>query len=94
VLETLKDVDDRRESIAEICRRVNAIIAELGVPRVSYVHLRRLVHEHRWEEDARRARREELLRIVAEMYLDSLSGRVTDPFSAAERVRRARRTER
>ncbi len=49
----LRRLDDRRVSIAETCRRVGALAEELGVPRPSYVHLRRLVVAEREREDDR-----------------------------------------
>jgi len=59
--------DDRRRPIARTWRRVNDLLDSIGVPRVSYEHLRRLVVEHRREEDATKARRRELARVAIEL---------------------------
>src|SRR5436309_10665055 len=70
--------------MAEISRRVGATAAELGLPKPSYVHLRRLIVAHREEEDAERRRREEIRRI--------LGGGLPRPAPRAsrQRVRRGR----
>jgi hypothetical protein len=47
ILEAVRALDDRTESMAEISRRVGVAAAQLGLPKPSYVHLRRYIVEHR-----------------------------------------------
>jgi hypothetical protein len=50
----LAALDDRTIPIAETCRRLGAVAEALGVPRPSYVHVRRLVHAERRRRAAAR----------------------------------------
>ena len=83
-------LDDRQLPVAEVCRRVNRVVERERAPRISYVHFRRLVHEHRAREDARRARRAALLKMAA-VYSDASAGRRIDAYEVAERVAQAGR---
>jgi hypothetical protein len=47
LLDALVRIDDGRQPIAEICRRVGAEADRLGLTRPSYERLRELVHESR-----------------------------------------------
>jgi hypothetical protein len=89
ILDAVRALDDRSESMAEISRRVGAAAAQLGLPKPSYVHLRRLIVAHREEEDAERARREEIQHIVSDVYLDLNRGRVVNAYDVADRIREA-----
>ena len=80
-------LDDRSESLAEICRRVGHEAEGLGLPRPSYVHLRRLILRRRAAEDARREARRELLRIALEVNRDVTFGRRVDPWAIEAEVR-------
>ena len=91
IVVALRELDDRGEPIAEICRRVAAHVGELGITRPSYVHLRRLILAERERHDEARARREELLRIAADVYFDVARSKVVDAYEVAERVREAGR---
>ena len=91
ILLAVRALDDRAEPMAEISRRVGATAAELGLPKPSYVHLRRLIVAHREEEDAERRRREEIRRILGEAYLDLYRGRVVNAYDVADRIREAGR---
>jgi len=91
ILLAVRALDDRAEPMAEISRRVGATAAELGLPKPSYVHLRRLIVAHREEEDAERRRREEIRRILGEAYLDLHRGRVVNAYDVADRIREAGR---
>jgi hypothetical protein len=53
LLDAIDRIDDRREPLAEIARRVAAEADRLGLTRPSYERLRQLIHESR----AIRARR-------------------------------------
>jgi hypothetical protein len=75
--------------MAEISRRVGAAAAELGLPKPSYVHLRRVIVAHREEEDAERRRREEIARIWADVYFDVYRGKRVDAYDVADRIREA-----
>ena len=77
--------------MAEISRRVGVAAAQLGLPKPSYVHLRRFIVAHREEEDAERARREEIRRILSDAYYDVMRSRVVDAYDVAERIREAGR---
>jgi len=91
ILEAVRALDDRSEPMAEIARRIGAAAAQFGLPKPSYVHLRRLLVAHRREQDADRARNEEIRRILADAYLDLNRGRIVDAYEVADRIRRARR---
>ncbi|MDX6408983.1 MAG: hypothetical protein QOE13_2054 [Gaiellaceae bacterium] len=89
ILDAVRALDDRTEPMAEISRRVGAAAAQLGLPKPSYVHLRRYIVEHREQEDRERARREEILRILGGIYLDVTHGKVVDAYEVADRIREA-----
>lgn len=91
ILLAVRTLDDRTQPMAEIARRVGAAAAELGLPRPSYVHLRRLILAYREEEDAEQRRREEIKQIAAEVYLDLYRGRRVDAYEVADRIRDAGR---
>ena len=55
LIRALRSLDDRRQPIAEICRRAGDVADRLGVTRPSYVHVRRLVLAERARRDAARA---------------------------------------
>ena len=91
ILEAVRALDDRTESMAEISRRVGVAAAQLGLPKPSYVHLRRFIVADREEEDGERARREEIRRILYDAYYDVMRSRVVDAYDVAERIREAGR---
>jgi len=47
LLDAIRRVDDDTEPIAETCRRVGEVATALGLPRPSYVHVRRIVRMER-----------------------------------------------
>ncbi|MGZ8692569.1 MAG: hypothetical protein ACXWZY_00870 [Gaiellaceae bacterium] len=77
--------------MAEISRRVGVAAAQLGLPKPSYVHLRRYIIAHREHEDAERARRDEIRQILFDAYYDFMRSRVIDAYDVAERIREAGR---
>ena len=91
ILDALRALDDRTESMAEISRRVGAAAARFGLPKPSYVHLRRHIVAYRNAEDAERARREEIRRILGDVYMDMYRGRVVNAYEVADRIREAGR---
>ncbi len=91
ILEAVWALDDRAESMAEISRRVGVTAAQLGLPKPSYVHLRRYIVARREEEDAQRARRDEIRQILYDAYYDFMRSRVVDAYDVAERIREAGR---
>ena len=91
ILEAVRALDDRTESMAEISRRVGVAAAQLGLPKPSYVHLRRFIVAHREEEDGERARREEIRRVLYDAYYDVMRSRVVDAYDIADRIREAGR---
>jgi len=84
ILELVDALDDRGESIAEICRRVGVGAERLGLTRPSYVHLRRVIQVKRLRED-------ELREIVNDVARDLIRGVLVDAYEVADRVRDARR---
>jgi hypothetical protein len=91
ILDAVRALDDRTESMAEISRRVGVAAAQLGLPKPSYVHVRRYIVAHRDEEDAERARRDEIRKILWDAYYDFLQSRVVDAYEVADRIREAGR---
>jgi hypothetical protein len=89
ILAAVRALDDRTESMAEVSRRVGVAAAQLGLPKPSYVHLRRYIVEHREEEDRERERREELRQIFADVYFDVMRSKVVDAYEVADRIREA-----
>jgi hypothetical protein len=83
VLAAVRRLDDERLPIAETCRRVGDAAAELGLPRPSYVHLRRIVKA---ERELRQARRE----IAADLLSDLAAGKAPRVERAAERAQEAK----
>lgn len=91
ILDAVRALDDRTESMAEISRRVGVAAAQLGLPKPSYVHVRRYIVAHREEEDAERARRDEIRKILWDAYYDFMQSRVVDAYEVADRIREAGR---
>ena len=91
ILDAVRALDDRTESMAEISRRVGLAAAQLGLPKPSYVHVRRYIVAHREEEDAERARRDEIRQILYDAYYDFMRSRVVNAYDVAERIREAGR---
>ncbi len=91
ILEAVRALDDRTESMAEISRRVGVAAAQLGLPKPSYVHLRRYIISHREQEDAERARRDEVRQILLDAYYDFMQSRIIDTYDVADRIREAGR---
>jgi hypothetical protein len=86
LLAALAELDDRRQPIAEVCRKVGVVAEALGLPRPSYVHVRRRVHERRTREDVELARRAAVRGIIADVASDVVAGRFVDPYEVAGRV--------
>jgi hypothetical protein len=82
VLAAVRRLDDEGVPIAETCRRVGEVAAALGLPRPSYVHLRRVVKADR---ELRRARRE----IAGELVSDLGAGLAPRLARAIEQAREA-----
>jgi hypothetical protein len=76
-------LDDPNQPIAETCRRVGARAESLGLPRPSYVHLRRYIVDDR-------ARRGTIRQILADTHLDVMRSRVVDGYDLVERIGEAR----
>jgi hypothetical protein len=91
ILEAVRALDDRTESMAEVSRRVGVAAAQLGLPKPSYVHVRRYIVAHREAEDAERARRDEIRQILWDAYYDFMRSRVVDAYEVADRIREAGR---
>jgi hypothetical protein len=47
ILAAARKLDDKSQPMAEICRRIGNAAEELGLPRPSYVHLRRIIKAER-----------------------------------------------
>ena len=93
ILELADALDDRKESMAETCRRVGAVAESAGLYRPSYVHLRRFLSEKRRREEAEVLRRQELRRVAADVYLDATRGFRVNAYEVASRIQDAGRHE-
>jgi hypothetical protein len=82
-------LDDPTQAMAETCRQVAAVAESFGLFRPSYAHLRRFLAEMRREQEVERARRQELRRIVADVYLDAMRGYRINAYEVASRVSEA-----
>ncbi len=89
IIDAIRALDDRGEPLAEIARRVGRVAAEYGLPKPSYVHLRRYIVEFREEEDAERRRNEEIRKALIDAYWDATYSKRIDPWSVEERIREA-----
>lgn len=68
LLRAIRRLDDESVPIAEVCRRVGARAERLGVPRPSYVHVRRIVlSERERARELREIRNEALAGVVTRM---------------------------
>jgi hypothetical protein len=83
ILDAMRALDDRGQPLAETCRRVGEVAGALGLPRPSYVHLRRLILAERDREDAVRA-------VFDDVAGRMLVGRFVDSYDVADRLRDAR----
>jgi hypothetical protein len=92
ILDAVLALDDRSVPIAETCRRVAEVADRLGIPRPSYVHLRRVILAERALDDADAERRAELRAIAADVIHALLRGRFVHPYEVADRVHRANET--
>ena len=71
LLRAIRRLDDESVPIAEVCRRVGAQAEKLGVPRPSYVHVRRIVlSERERAAELREIRNEALAGLVTRMAPD------------------------
>jgi hypothetical protein len=91
ILDLLGALDDRTVPVAEVNRRVGDAAERLGLTRPSYVHLRRLLLVERDRQDAERARRAEVRKILAETGTRFLVGLRVDAYEVADRIERAGR---
>jgi hypothetical protein len=60
IIDLLRKLDDRREPMAEVCRRVGAAAERDGLFRPSYSHLRRFIHAKRARDDDLRELRQDV----------------------------------
>ena len=72
LLRAIRRLDDESLPMAEVCRRVGERAERLGVPRPSYVHVRRIIRDERERKAELREIRNEALGRLA-------TGRVPDP---------------
>ena len=85
ILAAARALDDERQPIAEICRRVGRECDRLGLTRPSYVHLRRIIR-------AERERREALSEVRHELVEQLFSGRAPNIAKARAQAREAAAT--
>jgi hypothetical protein len=86
IVEAILSLDDPRRPIAETCRRVGVVAARLGLPKPSYVHVRRFVVAERERREAERLRRDALRELAGEVATDFLVGRFVNAYDVADRV--------
>ena len=79
LLAAARELDDASLPMAETCRRVGALAERLGVPRPSYVHLRRFLC-------AERLRRQELHELTGDILDDIARHRPVDTYVIADRL--------
>jgi len=89
LIEAAAVLDDPDQPIAETCRRVGTFAEKLGLPRPSYVHLRRLILAERERKRTAAARREEIRQILGEAYFDLMRSRRVDAYELADRLANA-----
>jgi hypothetical protein len=82
LLAALRRIDDALQPIAETCRRLGVVAEGLGLPRPSYVHVRRLVK-------AERERRAELTAVSQDLVRQLASGQAPRLGTALSRRREA-----
>lgn len=71
LVRAIRRLDDESLPIAEVWRRVGAVAWKLGVPRPSYVHVRRIVvSERERAAELREIRNEALVGLVSRMAPD------------------------
>lgn len=87
IVAAVRALDDRAQPMAETARRVGLVAAQLGLPKPSYVHLRRYIRAHRSQQDAERKAAAEIRSILTDAYVDALRGRRVDPYAIEARVR-------
>jgi hypothetical protein len=90
ILLLIEALDDRNESMAEVCRRVGAAAECIDLPRPSYVHVRRLLMAARSRRDTEQRRRQALREIAADVATDLVLGRLVNAYEVADRVADAR----
>jgi hypothetical protein len=91
ILDAVRALDEPALPVAELNRRVGAVAEAIGVPRPSYVHIRRYVIAERERRAGDQARRHELRALFLDVYVDAMRGKVIDAYEVAERVREAGR---
>jgi hypothetical protein len=79
LLTAARAMDDESKPMAETCRQVGALAERLGVPRPSYVHLRRFLR-------AERLRRQELRELIGDVLDDVARHRPVDTYVIADRL--------
>lgn len=87
ILDAVYALDDRSEPMAEIARRVGRVAAELGLPKPSYVHLRRYIRVKREAEDEARERAAAIRAIFTDAYFDAMHSKVVNAYEIADRIR-------
>jgi hypothetical protein len=91
ILAAIQALDDRREPVAEINRRVGVAALKLGLIKPSYVHVRRFVLDERDRRDAERRRREAVREVVTDITGAVLAGRVPTVYEVLDRLEDAGR---
>ncbi len=96
LIRAIRRLDDESLPIAEVWRRVGATAARIGVPRPSYVHVRRIVvSERERAAEQREIRNEALLGLVTRMTPDPVELAVRrQEVLAGDRLRPRRPTPR
>jgi hypothetical protein len=84
LLAALRILDDESQAIAETCRKLGEEASRLGLPRPSYVHVRRLVK-------AERERRAELTAVSHDLVRELAAGQAPRLEAAVGRRREANR---
>ncbi len=84
--QAIRALDDPGRPIAETSRRVGEAAWRLGLPRPSYVHLRRLVLDERERVVTERMRHDAMRALVEDVATRAILGRFVNAYEVADRA--------
>jgi hypothetical protein len=90
IFTALAVLDDRDVPMAEVNRRLGDACERLGIPRPSYVHVRRLLLVERERQDAERELREVRRQVLVELAQSAVTGHLPHPYEVEARISRSR----
>jgi hypothetical protein len=90
IQQAIRALDDTAHPIAETCREVGVVAATFGLPKPSYVDVRRLVLAERERVVTDRMRREAMRALLEDVATKALLGRSVNAYEVAERAAKIR----